>query len=381
LQHIAYAGQARLKEEMVREALERIGKFVAPPIRPIIPADPVWHYRNKVLFPIRQMGPKVEIGFFRKDSHQLVPVHDCRIQIEPIMAIANHIRDIIQADRGVPIYDEATHRGILRHLFIRIAPRSREIIIGLVVRSHHPELSRLANRIGSEVAKLLRDEHPEVALAGLGIIHNPSRTNAIITETGFQEETIIGQNFLHETFHGISYRFYLSSFFQVNPFQTQILIDELSRLLDTPVQAKTALDLYCGAGLFSLQLARRGITVWGVEENPASIANARFNASSNHLANANFIAGRVEESSEKLPPAPDLIVLDPPRKGCQPEVIAAMKRLAAKQIIYISCNPASLARDLKMLLEEGEYGLESLQPVDMFPQTIHVETIAALRRR
>jgi len=368
LQHLAYSEQLRLKTKQVADALLRIGGIVDAPVLPAIGMDNPYAYRNKAQFPIRNVSGRPAAGFFSARSHTLVPIDDCCTQ-HP----ANHtIIQIVQTfmeEFHISCYDEETHTGLVRHLLTRCAFHTNEIMACLVINgSDLPHSDTLAARLA--------------ALPGMASIVlncNTNRTNVIL---GDECRTIWGRAFITDFIGALRFEISPLSFFQVNPVQTQVLYETALALADVQ-PTDTVIDLYCGIGTLSLFFARRAGAVVGVEIVQQAIDDANRNAAANGIANATFIAGQAERVMSTLVAeqgiAADVIVLDPPRKGCEPEVLDAIAELRPGKIVYVSCDPATLARDLRMLCEKG-YGVRRVQPVDMFPQTGHVETVVLLSK-
>lgn len=366
-QHIGDRYQQDSKSELVRQALERIGGFSDPPISPILTARSPLHYRNKVTYPLG-IGPagNVQAGYYRQGTHQLVNLNQCPVQDERLNPLLAGVKRDIQ-QQGWSIYDEKRHQGQLRHLSLRIGLRTGEVLLTLV--STDLALPRL-----EEQAQAWLQAYPQ--LVGVAVNLNPRRTNAIF---GRETRCIAGRPYLREIFAGLEFRLRPETFFQVNTEAAELLLDVIVERLNLQGR-EILLDAYCGIGTFALPLAKRVQQVIGIEVQAASVQQARINAEANAIANFTPLAGTVESQLPKLNEIPDVVLLDPPRKGCDRAVLEALLHIRPQQIAYISCKAATLARDLKALCQTGLYQLTAIQPADFFPQTPHVECAAFLRK-
>lgn len=373
-QHVAYPEQLARKRQAVADALERVGRLRDVPVAPTLGMDDPLRYRNKAAVPFGMEGGRVVAGFYRRDSHRIVdlpPDRDaagCGIQHPTINRVIAAVRSLVE-ERGVPVYDETDGRGLLRHLVARVGVRTGEALAVLV-------LNREALPDERGFAAALMERVP--ALVGVGKNINTGRTNVIF---GPRTAVIAGRDHLFEELGGLRFKVSALSFFQVNPAQAERLY---GLALDAAElrPADMAVDAYCGAGALALLAARRCRRVYGIEEVPAAVADARENARLNGIDNARFLLGRVEDLLRGISyggRGPDAVFLDPPRKGCEPVALEACLALAPRRIVYVSCNPATLARDLAVLADR--YHVEGVQPVDLFPQTAHVEAVASLRVR
>lgn len=363
-QAVDYQRQLAAKADQVRDALERLGGFVSPPVQPVL-AQTTGHrfgYRNKSTFPIGR-NPKGElaVGYYRKDSHRIVNLHGCPVQdprLDPLLVAA---RETIRCMDWQP-YDEATHTGMIRHLGLRIGERTGERLLTFVVRE-----DRLPGI--EEAARRLMDALP--TLVGVCLNVNPRRGNTIFGE---HTRCVAGRSYLEEVFDGFTFRIEPTTFFQICTAQAEVMARLVVDLAD-PRADETLVDAYCGIGTLTLPLARRAGQVIGIENHPRSIEQARFNAGANGLSNCRFELGTVESRLADFPA--DLVTLDPPRRGCDPRALAAILAHRPRRVVYVSCNPATLARDLS-ILSTGGYELNVVQPVDLFAQTHHVESVARL---
>ncbi len=366
LQHLNYDSQMKFKVQSVTDALERIGKIkVSVPID-AVPAERTLHYRNKGSFALSHRRGKPRIGFYKEGTHEVVDSSTCDTVLEPVNAIKEWVRGLMQQHR-LSIYHEKNHKGLVRGLVVRHAPETGQSLLGFVTTT------------GEFPPKFVEQLLQRKSLVDLGIVgvvrnFNNHKTNAIF---GKRTEKLWGQDFLTDRLGDLEFQLSLTSFFQVNPFQTVKLYDCVKEwVLQKP---GPVVDAYCGNGGISLWLAKAGIGVTGVDESAASVADAKESAKRNHLPNCRFIEGSLEqflENPDAIGSAQTLIV-DPPRKGCSEQVIDAIPKLGVERLIYVSCNPATLARDLARLTD---YSIKAIKVVDMFPQTAHVETAVLMER-
>lgn len=373
LQHLDYRAQLEWKRRWVVDALERIGGLRGVEVEPVVPSDPPWSYRNKAVVPIRQQGSRLRLGFYARGSHRLVPFPDggCGIQHPRVReALAAVARWLGGPGRGLTAFDPATARGILRHVLVRVGRRTGEVLVGVVATRPFAGREDLAAALAREVPGLV------------GVVLNLNRQwiNAVL---GPEQRVLLGRDHLVDELGGLRFRVSLASFFQVNPAQAERLyglaLDEA-----LPAAEGWLVDAYSGTGTLALLAARRlGARgrVTAVELDPAAVADAEANARLNGIEGVEFLRAAAEEVLPALaaragdPPA--AVLLDPPRKGCAPAVLEACLRLRPRRIAYVSCNPATLARDLARL-HAGGYRLRRVVPFDMFPQTAHVEVLASL---
>jgi len=358
--HMTYSEELRVKEEHVRSCIERIAKSDAP-VLPIIGADDICRYRNKAQFPC---GGNFESGFYRTRSHDIVPSGTCLIQSAEADTVRRAVHEW-QRMYNVPSYDEKSGQGILRHIYVRNGEGGA--LLTLIVTKPPRNMDKLT--------KLLEEECPEVCGVVLNI--NKKNTNVIL---GDKYITVSGEGKLYDTLCSNSFSISPAAFYQVNHAQTEKLYNTATTLALSG-GAKYILDLYCGIGTITLSLARQAERVIGVEVVPQAIEDAKQNCKLNGITNAEFIcadAGEAATLLAKRGEKPDAIVVDPPRKGLSPDVIAQIKKMAPETVVYVSCDPATLARDLKIFCEDNSYSVTSVQPVDMFPRTRHVETVVLL---
>lgn len=365
LQHLSYEGQLMMKEKQVRSAMERIGK-VHTTVLPVLGMDNPWRYRNKSQIPFGVEEGRVVAGFYKSGSHDIANTPTCLIQSEEADRLMLALKE--QAvEFGLEPYDEKTGRGQLRHLVVRKGRTSGETMVVLVTKTKkisQPE--RLIHFI------------LEVEPTTVSIVQNinPTRTNVI-----FGEETFVhwGKSHIVDSIGDIQFEISARSFYQINPLQTNVLYQKALEAAGLTGN-ETVMDAYCGIGTISLFLAQQAKQVLGVEIVPQAVEDARRNAELNGFTNAEFEVGAAEDvitqwyEDGKLP---DVVVVDPPRKGLDGKLIDTLIEHKPRRIVYVSCNPATLARDLR-LLEDGGYKVHEVQPVDMFPHTTHVECVTYL---
>ncbi len=366
LQHIAYPAQLDLKRQQVVDAITRVGKLEGVTVHPTLGMDQPWQYRNKAQFPMGYVGGKVVAGFFAPGTHRIIDIDQCEIQHPLGNQIMAEVKALARIYK-VRIYDERTHSGVLRHVVARVGRGTGEALAVLVTNGREFPF-------GEEIAQGLMERIP--GLVGVVQNVNPIQTNVIL---GRENRLLAGRDYV--TDHIGEYQFNISpvSFFQVNPVQTEVLYGKALEYAALTGK-ETVLDIYCGIGTISLFLAKRAHRVIGVEWVREAVADARENAERNGVGNVEFIAGDAALEMPRLAEEgvrADVIVLDPPRKGCDEPVLEAMARVRPDRIVYVSCNPASLARDLGRLQALG-YRTVEVQPVDMFPHTAHVECVARL---
>ena len=369
IQALSYQRQLQFKEEKVRNVLERIGGFEKIPLQPIIGMENPYRYRNKAQFPIgtdREGRPIA--GFYAGRTHTIIPQEDCVLGVRENKAILEVILGFME-EFSIPAYREEEGSGLVRHVLIRYGFATKEIMVCVVINGDRlPKAEILAERL-SDIA----------GMTSISINKNKRRTNVILGE---EVEVIWGRPFIEDVLDGVRYQISPLSFYQVNPVQTKVLYEKALQYAGLH-GTETVWDLYCGIGTISLFLARQAGKVYGVEIVPQAIEDARRNAALNGMENVEFMVGKAEEilpeKYEKEGVSADVIVVDPPRKGCDPELLDTMLQIRPKRIVYVSCDPATLARDLRLLCAGG-YKLQKVQPVDQFPHSVHVETVCLLSR-
>ncbi len=368
LQHLSYAKQLEWKTKKVKDHLERIGGFSGISVRPAIGMKDPWRYRNKAQFPVGTAAGVPAIGFYAKRSHRLIDTPRCLLQDARNDQIIAIIRAFLQEYR-ISIYDEQTHQGLVRHILTRIGRQSGEVMVCLVVNG---------KKLPHEEALVERLQAVE-GMTSIVVNTNRNATNVIL---GKDIRVLWGRGFIRDGIGEIQFEISPLSFYQVNPVQTCVLYQtalDFAQLDGT----ETVLDLYCGIGTISLFFAQKAKRVLGVEIIPEAIADAKRNAAQNGMAHAAFTAGAAEEVIPKWyreqGVCADVVVVDPPRKGCDAALLDTMVQIAPGKVVYVSCDSATLARDLAYLCQRG-YQVDAVQVVDMFPQTVHVETVVLLTK-
>jgi 23S rRNA (uracil1939-C5)-methyltransferase len=367
-QHIEDQFQRLVKKEQVQEVLTRIGGFTDPLVYPPLTGNSPLAYRNKATYPLG-FSPtgNVQAGYYRRGSHHLINLNQCPIQDQALNPFLAEIKQDIQ-EQGWSIYDEKTHQGQLRHLSLRIGRHTGEILLTLISTDNN--LQGIEAQAQQWLAKYAN-------LVGVTVNYNPDRGNAIF---GSQTTTIAGRDYITEKFAGLTYQLAADTFFQVNTEAAEALFAVICQKLDLKGE-EILIDAYCGIGTFTLPLAKRVKEVIGLESYSFSLDRAKINAQLNNITNTTFILGAVEKTLPQLTVKPDIILLDPPRKGCDRSVLDSLLRLQSQRIVYISCQSATLARDLQYLCKTGDYQLLEVQTADFFPQTPHVECAAFLRQK
>ena len=369
LQAVSYEEQKVFKEKKLRGHLERIGGFHNLPMEPLIGMDEPYHYRNKAQFPVgRNKEGRIITGFYAGRTHAIIENRDCALGIPQNKDVLDRVIAHMEKYNIEP-YNEMTGRGLVRHIFVRYGFFTGELMVCLIINGqeipHQKEL----------IEKLC--EIPGMTSISLNI--NKKRNNVILGE---KVKTIWGQEFITDKIGDISYEISPLSFFQVNPKQTWKLYSKALEYADLHGE-ETVWDLYCGIGTISLFLAQKARFVRGVEIVPAAIEDAKRNAQINNIENVEFFVGKAEEvlprEYEKNGVYADVIVVDPPRKGCDEMLLKTILKMQPKRVVYVSCDSATLARDLRFLCDNG-YELKKVCGVDQFPQTVHVETCCLLER-
>ena len=369
LQALSYEQQLAFKEKKVRGHLERIGGFTELPMEPIIGMDEPYHYRNKAQFPVgKNKEGRIITGFYAGRTHTIIENRDCVLGVSQNKEVLDRVIAHMEA-YGIEPYNEETGKGLVRHILIRYGFFTGEVMVCLVLNgSSIPQKETL-------IEHLL--EIP--GMTSITINVNKKRSNVILGE---EIRLLWGKPYITDKIGDISYQISPLSFFQVNPLQTGKLYSKALEYADLHGE-ETVWDLYCGIGTISLFLAQKAKFVRGVEIIPAAIENANDNARLNSIENVEFFVGKAEEvlpaEYKKNGIYADVIVVDPPRKGCEESLLATMIEMQPKRIVYVSCDSATLARDLKYLCERG-YELKKVCPVDQFGGTVHVETVCLLSK-
>ncbi|KAA9234686.1 MULTISPECIES: 23S rRNA (uracil(1939)-C(5))-methyltransferase RlmD [Aerococcus] len=369
LQHMAYPAQLAFKRQQVVNSLQKQGLLEKTQVLETIGMEDPWHYRNKAQIPIGQADGQLYTGFYRKGSHKLVPMTDYQIQLPGIDQTLQKVVTILN-QYPISAYDEDTHQGLLRHLIVRQGYYTGQIMLVIVING-----KKLPDE--DEIVAALKTEIPD--LVSIVINSNQKNTNVIM---GQDQRVVYGEDLYEDRMFDLTFRISSKSFFQVNTSQAEKLYHQALEAADLKGD-EVVVDAYCGIGTISLCLAQAAKEVYGVEVVPDAIDQARENAQLNGLENVTFQAGKAEEVIQDWVQAglkPDVVVVDPPRKGLAEDFIQSVLEVQPDKIVYVSCNPATLARDLAKFVDQG-YQLGKVQPVDMFPQTHHVEAVVGLTRK
>jgi len=370
LQHWEESHQREWKRKLVLAALERIGGFEIE-VPAVLPSPRDLGWRNKLSFPLRWGAGKALIGFYRQGTHHVVDVEACPVGAMPHAEILAAVKRWIATER-ISLYDEATGKGLLRHLVLRATLDGRRLLAVLVASRADPSLESFR--------EVLQPPGKEPLAHGIHLNLQPKPGNAIF---GAETRRLAGETSLTENLGGLAFQLSPLSFFQMNPAQAERLYE--AALSQLPAGTRCVVDLYCGTGTLTLLAAARlpkDARIIGIEGHEGSVEDARRNAEANGLSHVSFRASDASRGLEKVLHegiSPEAILLNPPRTGAEGAVLDAILRSAAARVIYISCKPATLARDLK-ILGTGGFRLASVQPVDLFPQTTHVETVAVMVR-
>ena len=379
LQHCSYEKQLAWKEKMVRDRLERIGGFENVAMEPILSMEEPYYYRNKAQFPVGvNKDEELIAGFYAGRTHSIIENTDCAIQ-HP----CNHliVETILQFMREyqIPAYDEKNHTGLVRHILTRVGIHTGDVMVCLVVNGNSiPHSDELVKRLLACDLKR-REGESELCMKSICLNRNQEKTNVIL---GREIKVLYGDAFIEDKIGEIKYRISPLSFYQVNSGQMKRLYETALEFADLK-GGEVVWDLYCGIGTISLFLAQKAAKVCGVEIVPQAVEDARRNAKLNHFTNAEFFVGAAEdvvpEQYEKSGGSlkADVVTLDPPRKGCDEKLLQTVIRMQPEKIVYVSCDPATLARDLRYLCDRG-YELKRVRACDMFGMSYHVETVVLL---
>ena len=369
LQHVAYPAQLAFKSKQVADALERLGGLRDVPLRPIIGAEETFGYRNKMEFTVARAKGAMVVGLHETERYDSVlDIERCLLQSDRMNGLLAEARAFF-AERGLTVYEQDTGEGLLRFLMLREGKHTGELMTNVVTSA--PAVSELA-----PLAQRLQARDAGTTSVVMNV--NPKKASVAV---GVEEHLLGGRDHIREGVGGLTFRVSANSFFQTNTRQAERLFDlvvESTGLTGT----ETVLDLYSGTGAISLLLARRARWVYGVELAPAAVDDAGANATANDITNCTFVSGEVRFVLPALIAkgvTAEVVVADPPRAGFHPKALHALITLGARRIVYVSCNPTTLARDLGELVRGG-YRLEWVQPVDMFPHTPHIEAVARLER-
>ena len=364
--HISYEAELRAKEGFVQDAFSRIGGL-SPEFLPIRGSEDPGGYRNKLQMPFAKQDGKTVCGFFSERSHRVIPTAKCELQPDIFAEITGFVTS--QADKlRISVYNEEKHEGVLRHIYLRRGHYSGEICLCLVARRRVPEFQKLA--------KSVMERYPQVTGVVLNI--NREKTNVIL---GGEEIVLAGKPDISDSMCGVKVEISPRAFYQVNTPAAEALYAQAAEFAEP--EGKLLLDLYCGAGTIGLSMAGKLRRLIGAEIVPQAVENARKNAERNSVTNAEFICADAGQAAKRLESAgerPDVIILDPPRKGCDEATLTACSGMQPERIVMISCNAATAARDCRRREELG-YALIKVRPFDLFPRTSHVECAAVLIKK
>ena len=368
LQHLSYEAQLRAKRAQVVDALTHIGKLPQIPVRETLRAEEPWNYRNKMQFPIGRNSGQIVIGCFAQGSHTIINTENCHIQRAENNDLANAAREIAK-QLHIPVYNEDTHKGVLRHIVGRVG-RSNNLMAVIVTATKQLPCAK-------NFVRMLRERLPNLVSVHQNI--QTYRNNVIM---GRDTQLLWGRPTIIDSLGRLNFHISPRSFFQVNTRQAERLYEQALSYADLH-GTETVIDAYCGTGTITLFLAQKARKVYGIEIVQPAILDAQKNARDNHVKNAEFIVGdatAVMPALYKQGIRPNVVVVDPPRAGCTETVLRTFANMKPQRIVYVSCNPATLARDLAILKELG-YLAQEVQPVDLFPQTSHVETVVLLTKQ
>lgn len=364
IMHASYQEQLKMKQTRVFEALKRIGKLSLE-VKPTLPSPRQYHYRNKIQLPYRSLKDSSSFGLYSKRSHHLVPINECLIQNKSSNEILKVLSELL-ANFNILGYNPDTHMGMLKQVLIRSTEQTNQASVTFITTNSQTKQLQT-------VAKELMKRLPQVVSVWENI--NPQKNNTIL---GNKWNHLQGSQAIEEKLLDLRFSLSPAAFFQVNPLQAEVLYSQALELAELTGNEKV-IDAFCGVGTLSLVFAKRAGSVIGIECIPEAIQNAVYNASLNKIDNCEFYCRPVELALSYFENA-DVIILNPPRKGCEEKFLKKLLLSSPKKIIYISCHPETLARDLSICHDIG-YQIKTVQPVDMFPQTMHIETIVSLEKK
>ncbi|MCB2305231.1 23S rRNA (uracil(1939)-C(5))-methyltransferase RlmD [Clostridium estertheticum] len=369
LQHIDYAAQLDFKTNRVNQVINRIGKLEKVIVHPTLGMESPYNYRNKVQLPASNKNGEVKIGFYAARSHDIINMENCYIQDSVADIVVKLTRKWIK-EFNIQCYNEENHQGILRHVMIRKGSKTGQVMVVLITNGkslpYKEEFIAIITKKIKGIVSVIQNINSE-------------KTNVILGETCV---TLWGKDTITDYIGEFEFEVSPLSFFQVNSVQTEVLYDKVLEYANLS-GGEVVLDAYCGTGTISLFLSQKAKKVYGVEIVPQAIENAKINAKVNNVENTEFLVGEAEVTIPKLindGVIADVVVVDPPRKGCDKTLLEAISHMGPKSIVYVSCDPGTLARDLGILNELG-YITKEIQPVDMFPQTAHIECVARIERK
>jgi 23S rRNA (uracil1939-C5)-methyltransferase len=369
-QHIKYPAQLKFKTKIVTENLERIGRLSGVRVNETIGMKEPWGFRNKIQYPIgRGKNGKIVMGYFKQGTHDIVDIDNCPIEHPKLSRVANIVKETLNK-MNYASYDEDKGTGLFRHLRARIGFGTGEVLLTFITNEKAiPGAKDLVKEILSKCKK----ENINV----VGICHslNDRMTNVIM---GDRNRTMWGRDYIYDKLGDLKFKVSNESFYQTNPQMTEVLYNKALEFSGAD-KKDTVIDAYSGIGTIALWFAKNAEYVYGIEDNKQAVYDAADNAEANRIENCRFSIGRVEKLLPDLDEG-DILVLDPPRGGCEEKVIRTMSRSKLKRVVYISCNPSTLARDLKALVAGG-FRVDEVQPVDMFPHSFHIETVTKITKK
>lgn len=367
IMHMDYQAQLDIKEKRVKATLERIGK-IHTKVLPTLGMENPYEYRNKAQFPVGIVKGQAIFGFYKKGTHDIIETDYCHIQSPINKEVVEAMKEYIRTYK-VSVYNEKNRKGLIRHLVTKVGFTTGEIMVVIVTNGRELPYKEELVKILSKSIKGLKSIVQNI---------NDKNTNVIF---GRESIAVFGENKIVDYIGELKFHISAQSFFQVNPLQTKVLYEKALEYANLRGE-ESVFDIYCGIGTISLFLARKAKKVIGVEVIEAAIEDAKENAKINNIDNAEFYVGKAEDEIPRLYKEgmkADVVVVDPPRKGCEEEVLETIIKMSPQRVVYVSCNPATLARDLAYLEERG-YKTVEVQPVDMFPHTAHVETVVLMSR-
>lgn len=367
-QSLDYQKQLEWKQHKVENCLKHIGKLKHIKVETTLGMELPYHYRNHMQYPIRKVNGQIHIGFFASKSHRIIPVTNCCIQAKINEKIIHCVKAFLE-EYSISIYEDETHKGLVRHLVIKSGYYTDEIMVCLVINGTQlPYTEQLIDCLKSikEVKSIILNYHQE-------------KTSVILGNT---YQVLYGKDTITEEINGLQFKVSPLAFMQVNTLQTEILYQKIVEFAQL-IGKETVIDAYCGIGTITLNLAKYAQKVYGIEIIEEAIQDAKENAKLNHIENTIFYADKAEVLIPKFYQnniIADVIVVDPPRKGCDIKLLETLREMQPQKVIYVSCNPATLARDLAYLMQDNNYKIECVQPVDMFPHSTHVECVVLMSR-
>ena len=365
--HISYEAELKAKEQRVKDAIERIAKLSVP-VKPIVSTGEVMRYRNKAMIPVGlTKDGNITMGFYSNHSHRIIECDDCSLQPQCFLKASEILKAFLES-HNISIYNESTHKGLFRHLYLRIAEKTDELMITLVINGSELPFSDV-------IVDAFKAELPNLKSVVLNT--NTEDTNVVL---GKKNKTLYGNGFITDVLCGLKFKISPQSFYQVNRKGAELLYSKAAEYADLNGD-EVLLDLYCGTGTIGLSMAHKAKSLIGVEIVPKAIEDAKENAKANSIENARFICGDASKAAETLKAeglTPDVIIIDPPRKGCDKSLIKTIADFNPQRVVYVSCDSATMARDLAVFAEFGFVAQEAT-PVDMFPRTAHVECVTWLK--